>query len=127
MNESAFNDLKKSVENFLESISEINETIFNEITSHIFQEFPDIESFRFTGYTPGFNDGDACEFTLTIDYCSIDLKDKTQKFDESKYQETIYKYLNLMPESFYHTHFGNNVAVTITADDVTVEDYDCGY
>lgn len=127
MSESAFNDLKKSIENFLESISEINEIMFKGLVSHIFAELPEIESFRFTGYTPSFNDGEECTFTLTTDYCDVTLKDKTKKLEESKYQKTISKYLDLLPESFYRDHFGNNVAVTVTATDVTVEDYDCGY
>jgi hypothetical protein len=42
-----------------------------EMVSEIFEDYPDLESFGWRQYTPYFNDGDICEFSVNNDHYSI--------------------------------------------------------
>lgn len=46
--------------------------LMQELSAPIFQQYPDLEAFRWTQYTPYFNDGEPCVFNAHIDY--LDLK-----------------------------------------------------
>ena len=128
---SKFDKLKADIDGFLENIHEIQETLFKAIVQNIFEEVPEkLESFSFTGYTPGYNDGQECTYTLLLDYCDINPSNPEIKLsdkEETEIQKIIAKYLNILPEDFYLSHFDNNVKVTVAKNDITVEGYDCGY
>lgn len=128
---SKFDKLKNEIDGFLENIHEIQETLFKAIVQNIYEEVPDkLESFSFTGYTPSYNDGEECTYTLTLDYCDINPSNpeiKLSNKEEIDIQKVIAKYLNILPGDFYRSHFDNNVRVTVTKNDIKVEGYDCGY
>lgn len=83
---------------------------FPEILKPVFEECEIIQSFSWNQYTPYFNDGDACEFSVNLDYPDInginwdDFSSSEQGYDGyefiaksyhtdmDKYNELIQKY-----------------------------------
>jgi hypothetical protein len=50
---------------------EASNKIFTELTKSIFEEYPKVESFGWSQYTPYFNDGDTCTFSVNTDWIYI--------------------------------------------------------
>ena len=46
-------------------------TLFSEMSTHVFSQFPTLKSFGWTQYTPYFNDGDPCTFRSHSSYPSM--------------------------------------------------------
>lgn len=45
-------------------LQEKGQSIFEEAAKEIFKKYPNLDSFSWTQYTPHFNDGDACNFSV---------------------------------------------------------------
>lgn len=94
---------------------------------------------EWTQYVPGFNDGDACLFTVSEPELFADVDGEEKEFDSYSLDDADakaaigQKSLDAfdaawsIPEEILQAVFGENVKVVITADDVEVEEYDCGY
>lgn len=52
-------------------ILNLSANIFEDFYKYIFEKYPTLESFGWTQYTPYFNDGDTCIFSVDTDYISI--------------------------------------------------------
>jgi len=61
------NEMQKLKKEMLEE----SNRIFTELTKDIFVEHPKVKSFSWSQYTPYFNDGDTCYFSVNNDYISI--------------------------------------------------------
>lgn len=141
MNKTNLDKLKKSLAEKAERFKKTQTESFRDMCSVIFDSFPEVESFGFTGYTPSFNDGEECLFTCSLEYpivngydsnrCEwIDDKDHTDKEtgEVSELTDKVGKLLSEIPEGLIGGVFGTSgFTVTITRDKITVEDYDCGY
>lgn len=69
------NEIKKLKKEMIEASNKI----FTDISKSIFEEHPKVKSFSWTQYTPYFNDGETCYFSVNNDYISIN----DQSVDES--------------------------------------------
>ena len=58
------NELKKQVQKELQAE-------FNGALSELFDAYPFVKSVSFAAYTPYFNDGDNCEYSVNHDYCDF--------------------------------------------------------
>lgn len=133
-------------ENFQEKIKVAFKEELNSLT------FPDrINSVGWTQYTPYFNDGGACEFSVYSDYLYINGTNNEEEDDEDFYSETIYtqvngKYVRIpnpnydkecgdfiknvqnavsqIPEEMMKDMFGDHVQVSFTRAGFEVEDYE---
>lgn len=104
-----------------------------------------VKALRWTQYTPGFNDGDACEFTVSdlqvffedpkddsddegIDLYSIkgNLKKYNLDAETFKVLEAIGDSLNDMEKPLQRL-YGDGSQVTVTSKKIKVTDYDCGF
>lgn len=121
--------LGQSVESLTEQVDKINEMIFQLIVNTLFADYPELKNFSFTGYTPAYNDGEECTFCLGADYPAINEDESDDYSNEVNKQlsDIVPQYLNILPEEFYHNHFGTNFRVVATRESIDVEDYDCGY
>ncbi len=52
-------------------IVDISSDIFDDFYKYIFDKYPTLESFGWTQYTPYFNDGDTCVFSVNTDYITV--------------------------------------------------------
>lgn len=89
-------------------------------------------------YTPSFNDGDPCVFSLTEIYCiskgfsEDDLKEpydydsEDYDFDQSEETSQLINFLD-NNSAMLEDMFGNDVVVYATPEKIIVEEYDCGY
>lgn len=121
--------LSDSVETLTDQVHEINEMIFKLIVTSLFEEYPELKKFAFTGYTPAYNDGAECHFTLGTDYPEIneDSSDDYSNEVNKQLSKIVTQYLDILPEEFYNSHFGTNFRVIVTREDIQTEEYDCGY
>jgi len=74
MNKEKFEILKakqEEIKKLKKEMVEASNKIFTELTKEIFVEHPKVKSFGWTQYTPYFNDGDTCYFSVHTDYIYI--------------------------------------------------------
>jgi 5'-deoxynucleotidase YfbR-like HD superfamily hydrolase len=97
------NELKKNYELLSKQMSELREKMkelskpyLEELFQKAFDENPEITEFFWTQYTPYFNDGDACEFSVHDVYFILD-KDK----DACSYEGT---YISSYKPEEYNKH-----------------------
>lgn len=84
------NELKKQVQKELQAE-------FNGALTELFDAYPFVKSLSFTAYTPYFNDGDTCEYSVHHDYCQFNGYDEDADEQEGENvnvlklaRETIY-------------------------------------
>lgn len=121
---------------------------FDEYSQDLFQKHPLIQDFRWTQYTPAFNDGDPCEFSIgevamiltngqVIGYWDDDDEEDEDNNPIVEVSEVEKKVLETVLSEFakkvhalddlLEDVFGNDVTVIVGRDGTNCEDYDCGY
>jgi|694.fasta_scaffold34679_11 hypothetical protein len=58
-------------------MSENAKNIFSDISKGIFEKNPSLNSFAWSQYTPYFNDGESCTFSVNRDYYKINGSEET--------------------------------------------------
>jgi hypothetical protein len=141
MNKTELNNLKKVIAAKYKEMEDMQNNLFKQMTTVMFDSIPELKSVSFTGYTPSFNDGDACNFSCQTKYpcvngydsnrCGWEDGDKHSEEETEKASElceSVGEILGVFPESFFAGKFGTEgFLVTITPTEVSVEEYDCGY
>jgi hypothetical protein len=94
----------------------------------LFEKTEVIESIGWTQYTPYFNDGDTCEFSVHHSYLLINDEDEYSD-DFSEHERKLIKdfkdVLQSIPEDFYKDLFGDHSKVTIYKDGrMEVDEYE---
>lgn len=115
--------------------------LFEEETSKIFTEFPEITEFSWTQYTPYFNDGDTCVFRANTDDLEINGELTEYDFKEKIWcgkgevpnpgynprlcagYAAIKAILSQLDEDFFNATFRDHVKVTVTANGATADEY----
>jgi len=113
---------------------------FQEGVDEVFAKFPKLVSFSWHQYTPHFNDGDACIFSVYTDYGEMEWNDGEEivQFerpglycDSSNYTEdqlavsdAVHRFLELFSTDAYEDMFGDHVAVTVKRDGIEISEYD---
>lgn len=139
------NELADQLNNAQNLAKEKGKEAFKEYSLQLFNENPIIQEIRWDQYTPSFNDGDPCEFTIgdvgfllhnkqTIGYYDFDEDDE---FEGTKVEQHIEDHLKNIVNEFTNkiqaldtvmeSLFGNNVTIIINRDGVQIKEYDCGY
>lgn len=145
--------MSETKENIMESkVTELKESIaamkvkqanfFKKSVSVLFEQYSVLEAIVWNQYTPSFNDGDPCTFSIDefrvkfdgghedSDY-EDDTYDSYSEFPDEPDKEQAIKYVNEMcsqfPEAMCLNMFGDDVTVTLTKDGFTTDEYDCGY
>jgi hypothetical protein len=147
----AFSDVAIQIEETISKAKKEAEVAFLAELKDIFVRHPELKVIKWPQYVPGFNDGDACEFSLgeivvsnEIDISNCGEWDEDEAGDEPEnliaftlgYDEPT-EYADLKPlGKFMNSHtgqdilefiFGINIEVIVTATGVETEEYDCGY
>lgn len=74
MNNDKFESLKEKqtqLRKLKKEINELSNDAFTEFIKVLFTKNPKLESFSWTQYTPYFNDGESCVFSVNTDYIKI--------------------------------------------------------
>ncbi len=108
---------------------------FNAESANIFAADPKLESFSWRQYTPYFNDGEECVFSahtseITITYDGnehedvyLDGKQYGTPDDVWACSQRIKGLLEVFEEPDLKELFGDHVAVTVTKDGATADEY----
>jgi len=103
---------------------------FSPMLLPLFQKYPDVKSISWQQYTPYFNDGDSCEFSVRNDDIYINGYDEYEmsKADREKFSPAKTEFEDLLtsiPEDFYKDLFGDHKEVKILCNgEIEVEEYE---
>lgn len=62
---------QEEIRKMKQEMLEASNKIFTDLTKTIFEDHPKLESFGWSQYTPYFNDGETCTFSVNTDYIYI--------------------------------------------------------
>ena len=163
--EAQMQDVNSKFEEFRKITQETSKKVFHSAIAAFFKAYPEVHAMRWNQYTPYFNDGDTCQFSVGVPcfYSKEDLEggdydgyedNSWQKPSEYEYKRpdiygnSIEKYevlekelgprLNEIQEGIRHfsklfnsinddtmlSLFGDHVQVTVTANGITIDEYD---
>lgn len=141
---------KEKINSLLDEARETARAAFREGANGIFAKFPGLQQFTWTQYTPYFNDGDTCHFSVDRDYFNVIFKGIDYHIDcygnsalihdvtnggeiEDSHEdcqtlksvgEAISDLLCVFEDRDFMDMFDDHVSVTVTADDIQVDTYD---
>lgn len=136
----SFKDLNEKMAEFEKKFKKEGGTLFKEICQEIFEKFPEIESFSWTQYTPYFNDGEECTFSVNeVDtfngYSEYEEDQEGEGFnpwEEYSYDkkktrsyeivENIQNFVSSAPEGILRELFGDHARVTVYKNGKTESD-----
>lgn len=121
-------ELNERIKVLKSEMLEESKKLFKEVSAEIFTKFPEVESFAWHQYTPYFNDGDTCEFSVHCDDYSIvinEIGEADDDFDSfEKEREEISDFLSQINEEAMEEMFGDHVEIVVDRKGVEVNDYD---
>lgn len=83
-----------------------------------------VNSISFDAYTPSFNDGDPCEYSVHSDYWGFVINED-ECYEECEYLQDdilekklteLSRFLGKLPDEFFLETFGDHVTITIYTD-----------
>src|SRR5574343_365503 len=117
---------------------------FKECTDELFSKFPTLESFGWVQYTPYFNDGAECLFSVNRDYLQVNGLESetftTYQLIDGKYRsvpnievdpdgsltmmaKSIKDSLSIFDDEDFKFIFGDHCQVTVESDEIFVDNY----
>ena len=148
---------QEEIKKLKEEMLEASNKIFTDLTKTIFEDHPKVKSFGWNQFTPYFNDGDTCYFSVNTDYIQINGEsvDESDWISEtkitnygtwnrekreyegrtevpnldydpelSKASDEIREFLRNFDNDFFLSQFGDHAEITITAEGVSVDEYE---
>ncbi len=109
-------ELQSKIDALKEEIKTESEAAFKEESKNFFEKYPNIESFSWTQYTPYFNDGNECVFSVNTD-AKINGNDQYENEDEKvpeKAYMDISKLLNALDEQSMKLIWGDHMEVIVS-------------
>lgn len=145
-------DFLKDIEKNVQEIKSIQQALvdklkprFKELFEPSFAAIPELKQFEWTQYTPFFNDGDSCEFSVhDLSYrLGKDWNEEDEEWeddyeghyiawgsqgeltnDQWELLKGLDKAFKGLPEDTMQDLFGDHVKVIVTREGVSVEEYD---
>ena len=144
-------DLSKKMSDLQKEMKDEGQKAFKEALTELLKEYPVVEAVRWTQYTPYFNDGGPCEFSVhnktvkfvggddeggddengfydswSVKYYSEKGGEESKGFPQGALAaaNAIHKFLSAVPDEIYLASFGDHVEVTATRDGLEVEHRD---
>lgn len=163
--EKQMQEVNSKFEEFRKITQETSKKVFHSAVTAFFKAYPEVHVIRWHQYTPYFNDGDSCEFSVGVPsfYSKEDFEggefdgyedNSWQKPSDYEYQrKDVYgdnieryerlekelgprlgeinegirrfsKLFNSINDDTMLSLFGDHVQITVTADQITVDEYD---
>ena len=105
-----------------EEIKKLGSEAFSEAYAPLFNQYPEVESVSWTQYTPYFNDGDSC--TFSVRELRINGEEEWDANESMEALFKIFKEVHNQDNEIFLQCFGDHVEVTITRDgNVDVSEY----
>jgi len=127
-------ELVNKLKEFEEKFKEESRAAFAEGCRELFANNPELESFGFQAFTPHFNDGDTCEYSVYADCPNINelrgydvysIKDESKKKKIEELQKIVSNFVFAFPTKSIKNIFPDHSEITIYRDGrMEVEDYD---
>jgi hypothetical protein len=154
---SVLREKQEEIKKLKEEMLVASNKIFTDLTKTIFEDHPKVNSFGWHQFTPYFNDGDTCTFSVNTDYIYINGEsvDESDWINETKItnygtwnrekrqyegrtevpnfnydkelvaaSDEIKEFLSNFDNDFFLSQFGDHAEVTITAEGVSVDEYE---
>lgn len=145
-----FKAAKKIVNEARAEASQIVKEAFSEMVKPVFESNPGLKGFRWTQYTPYFNDGDSCTFSVHSDWPDLlHPKDEANSYDDEnedaeigwihdpsyygkhknlqsplrKAYNDVQSFLSSFDEDDFMEMFGDHVMITVTPEGVDVNEH----
>jgi len=148
---------QEEIKKLKKEMLEASNKIFTDLTKTIFEDHPKVKSFGWNQFTPYFNDGDTCYFSVNTDYIQINGEsvDESDWISETKItnygtwnrekreyegrtevpnldydpelssaSNEIREFLRNFDNDFFLSQFGDHAEITITAEGVSVDEYE---
>jgi len=120
-----FDELEALKKAYDEKLEKEGENAVKEVFKEFFDKHPSAESISWTQYTPYFNDGDPCYFSVNEMELNADedYEDEEKNSEESQEDPTLtddFWELQNIPEEVLKSVFGDHVSVTATRDGFNV-------
>lgn len=112
---------------------------FSKLFENFFAKYPEVNHIKFTAFTPYFNDGDACVFSVNdLDLYLVTPEELEEDDEVYHYGETYYdledgefkkdfnevrKEVAKIPDEIFKDAFGEGLFI-VNREGVTVEEYD---
>ena len=123
--------LTQMKDEYKKAVQENGEAVVKEAARELFTQFPDLQGVRWTQYTPYFNDGDPCYFR----YGWMEAKVQQDEDYEDTYSlreshpemmKAVNEFEGMISglDDALEVIFGDHAMVTVTRDEITVEEYD---
>ena len=103
--------------------------IFTEAAKQLFNKWPQLTNFSWRQYTPYFNDGDACVFSVNHydpvinGACSGD-DEALEITNFNEIQDEVADLLQQFDDNDFLAMFGDDAEVTVTVDGIEIEGID---
>ncbi len=119
---------KNAMKELRKTIKKQAKDFFSEASKGLFEKYPELTSFRWSQYTPYFNDGEPCVFSANVEYPYLNGSDEEFFSDKdeplNKAGKAVLKLLRAFEDDDYETMFGDHCQVTVTAKGIDVESYE---
>jgi hypothetical protein len=128
---SRYDEIMEKIKTLQAEAKEESRKLFHELAKEFFDTHPNVNSFGWRQYTPYFNDGDVCEFSvhaspdygITINDVSADDDESLPEFPSSRepnYQQKRIEY-NLARDQALHDYKAASEVVNKIDDDLMKE------
>lgn len=124
---------RQAKEKLDKALTEVGREFLLGIVGPVFEAHPIAQAFRFTAYTPYFNDGDVCKYSSHHEYgfvvpVGIEMEDACEDDIEAtdeieKAEIAFQEALSFLDNDQVMTLFGDHCEVTIYKDRIEVEEY----
>lgn len=116
------------IRNNIDSAKEELKKIFYKESKKFFQKYNYLKSYGWTQYTPYWNDGDVCEFSVYADPDSIYINNKSYYDieDVETFKEItsdIIGFLRLFDNDEFQYIFGDHCKITIYPSKIQIDSY----
>ncbi len=122
-------ELQLKIEELHKTMIEESKKAFADASKELFNDFPEMESFSVTGWTPYFSDGDENIFSVHTDYPTIngvggdDIEYSNEYIPLRKVLKEVKDFLQGFSDDIYQSMFGDHFEVIVNRDgSVTIEE-----
>jgi hypothetical protein len=135
-----YDGLLAGIEAAKEQVKKAGATAVGALFKKFFEEYPTVTAIGWLQYTPYFNDGESCEFSVREPYLttkkdldfesvsSLDDEEETGFLDsyslKGQGKEALFRLARSMNDDIFETAFGDHVMVIATPAGFHVSEYD---